>query len=195
MIVTNNNRINVQISLLSGLLLLTISACAEKNYENYEACVLKETQKMSRNNGDISKEALVVVFDYCDKYPSRDAKAKKQEAPKKIAYPSWNIVGPEMGYFDGKRYFIDLNNVDTDGFEKTFWIKQVEIGDAFDGNTFEVRRITANCAAGTFTNLSWKKSVKGKSEGEENGDFIPYTVTPGSRGSDFYNFICEIDKK
>jgi hypothetical protein len=99
-----------------------------------------------------------------------------------------------MGYSDGKRYFIDLNNVEIEGFEKTFWIKEVESGDAFDGNTFEVRRIKVNCAAGTFTNLSWRKSVKGKPEGEENGDFIPNTVTPGSKVSDFYNFICERDK-
>ncbi len=63
MSVTNNNRTHVRISLLGGLLLLMMSACSEKKYENYEACVLKETQKMSNNNGDLSKEALVVVFD------------------------------------------------------------------------------------------------------------------------------------
>ncbi len=145
---------------------------------------------MTRDNADLTKEALFVVYEYCDKYPSRDEQKKAQEPINKIADPSWKIVGREKGYSDGTRFLIDENNIEIDGFDRNIWIKSLSKEQTIEGKTYQNERVNVNCSSGTITVLSSVKYVNGERLDEQTGPFSIQTITPGTSGADLYNYVC-----
>jgi hypothetical protein len=187
--VTNTQKSFLRFALVGGVLALSLTGCGDSSYENFEECELKEMQKLSQKSADLSDGALGVITNFCVKYPLRSEQEEKQKSTAKIADPKWIIVGPEKGYRDGTRSFIDVNNVETDGFEKTFWVRVLKKGQTIEGKNFGIRKKRVDCSSGAMTNLLSGEYVNGNGSGKEEFQSVP--IVPGGSNAAIYRYVCE----
>ena len=177
-------------ALASGVLGLSLTGCGESGYENYEECQLKEVQKLSRDSKELSEQALNVIASFCEKYPTRNEKNEKNAVTKEIANPIWEKINTEKGKSKGDQYLIDVNNIDTIGVEKIFWILKLKKDQKLKDKTFLIERLSANCAAGNLSRISSSQYDEGKPK-ENFVNSAPTTIVPGSLGADIYRYVCK----
>ena len=192
--VTNTRKSFLRFALVGGVLALTLAGCGDSNYENFEECQLKETQKLSQKSKDLSNAALGVIIDFCIKYPTRSEqeeskKSKKQTVTGAIADPQWERVNKK--HADGTQYLIDVNNITVDGSIKTFWLKELRKGQTTEGNTFRRWQVDVDCANKTLTNRYYEKIVNGAQKERRTDPWTETTIAPGSTDARVYNDLCE----
>ena len=187
--VTNTRKSFLRFALVGGVLALTLAGCGDSNYENFEECQLKETQKLSQKSKDLSDAALGVIIDFCIKYPTRSEQEEERKPAAKIADPKWIVVGPKKGFSNGARIFIDVNNIETDGYKKTFWVRELNKAQTLEGNNFGISKKMVDCSSGAMTNLLSGKMVNGNGSGKEEFRNVP--IVPGGSNAAIYQYICE----
>jgi hypothetical protein len=186
--VANTQKSFLCFALAGGVLALLLTGCGDSSYENFEECQLKELEKLSQKGKDLSDAALGVIGSFCAKYPMRSEQDEKQKSAGKIADPKWKIVGNEEG-FSGTRYFIDTNNIEEDGSEKTFWVRVLEEGQTIEGKSFGIIKTKVDCSSGLMTNLLRGEYVNGQGSGKEELQSIP--IVPGGSNAAIYRYVCE----
>ena len=159
-----------------------------------QECQLKETQKLSQKSKDLSNAALGVIIDFCIKYPTRseqeqDKKSKKQTVTGAIADSQWERVNKK--HADGTQYFIDVNNIVTEGSKKTIWLKELQKGQTTEGNTFRRWQTDVDCASRTLTHLYYEKIVNGSQKEERDYPVTEANIAPGSTQARVFNDLCE----
>jgi hypothetical protein len=179
------------IAFVGVVLTLSLPGCGGTDYENFEECQLKEMQKTSSKNNELSHEALMVISRFCVKYPFRDDQEQKQAAQKKISEPKWIGIGPKQGYSDNARRFIDANNIEINESERIFWIKSIGPGQEIKGKNYQIGQISVDCSLGKIMTISYETYVNGKSEDTPSSNWSYEEVRPGSMGADLYEYVCK----
>lgn len=190
--IANTQKSFLRFALTGGVLALSLTGCGDGNYDTYEECRLKELDKLTRAGKELIPEAIEVISDYCSDLEvkkNEEKESKKQEPAKIIADPNWKMVVKKET--SGERWFIDAGNIETSGSIKTVWTQKLEKGQTIDGDDYQTARFQIDCSAGTIRYLLYYKIINGKSVDEQNGPWTAEDVRPGSRGSDFYNYVCE----
>lgn len=191
---TNTQKSLLRFALVGGVLTLTLTGCGDRNYETFEECQLQEVQKLSQKSKDLSDGVLGVITNFCIKYPTRiqqeeSKKSKEQMVTGAIADPKWKSVNKK--HADGTQYFIDANNIVTEGSIKTIWLKELKKGQTTEGNTFRRWQVDVDCTSRTFTHRYYEKVVNGDQKEERTDPWTDTTIAPGSTQARVYNDLCE----
>ena len=188
----NTQKSFLRSALVGGFLALSLTGCGDGSYDTYEECRLKELDKLTRSGKELIPEAIDVISDYCTDLEVKKVKEKegdKQKPAKIIADPNWKMLRKKET--SGDQWFIDVNNIETNGFTRIFWMKKLEKGQTITGENYQTGRAEIDCSAGTIRYLSYVKFINGKSTDRRDGPWTAEDIRPGSIGSDFYTYVCE----
>lgn len=187
--VENTRKSFLYSALASGVLALTLTGCGDRSYENFEECQLEEMGKLTQKGKDLSDAALGVIGEFCAKYPLRSEQDAKKTL-KSYKDPDWKIVGRKNGYSDGTKFYVDINSIESEGFQKNFWLMMLNKDQKLEGKDFNLYKNQANCSSGTLVTQTEQVWVNNKRVSERTLSSTG-EVTPGTAGADIYQYVCE----
>jgi adenine-specific DNA methylase len=177
----------------TGFLAFALTGCSKSNYETFEECELNELHKLSSDGQNLSPDARGIIMNFCLEEESKRNQNEQDRSIRRIELPKWEIVSDQNIDDDGNRRFIDVNNIETNVFQRKFWIKKLTRNQNIDGNSFEIARMHVDCSRQTARYLSYEKFVNGESTISQNDVWAEEVVRPDSRLSYYYNFVCTQD--